>query len=120
MRDSDYKPYHHLDDGKPRVDLLQFRALLEVAKVMTWAEQKYGERNWEHHAKKWTWGQLFGSAGRHLFYWIAGENNDPQSGLNHLAHAAWNVLSLLELVLAGVGLDNRMLNLKETEDGEAA
>lgn len=107
------KPYHHLDDGKPRTDLLQYNALLAVAMVNTAAVPKYGERNWEHHADRWSWGQLFGSAMRHAWKWIAGEDFDAESKQHHLAHAAWNILTLLELVLAGRGHDNRMLIRKK-------
>lgn len=99
-------PYHR-EAGKPRVDLLQFGALLEVAKVAAFGAKKYGERNWEKHANEWSWGALAASALRHLFAWLLHENNDQESGLSHLAHAAWNVLTLLELVIRKFGKDDR-------------
>jgi hypothetical protein len=34
---------------------------------------------------------------RHLLAQAAGEINDPESGLPHAAHAAWNALAVLEL-----------------------
>lgn len=103
------EPVFHLDEGKPRVDLLQFNALREVGKVAAFGAKKYGERNWEECADRWDWGKLIGSALRHTWAWITGEDNDPESGINHLAHGAWNVLTVLELVLAGRGKDNRMV-----------
>jgi len=103
------EPIYHLDQGKPRTDLLQFRALLAVAGVADYGVRKYGERNWEEHAERWEWGKLFGSAMRHAWSWMLREDLDPESGHHHLAHAAWNLLALLELVLAGRGRDDRAL-----------
>lgn len=101
------EPVIHLDAGKPRLDLLQWRALREVAAVAEYGVRKYGERNWELHAERWRWGQILGSTFRHLSAWAVREDRDPESGLHHLAHAAWNAMTLLELVLANRGADDR-------------
>lgn len=97
----------HLEAGKPRVDLLHWTALLGVAEVAAWGVAKYGERNWEEHAASWHWGQLLGSALRHIFYWAMREDLDPESGKPHLAHAVWNLCTLLELTSRGSGVDDR-------------
>lgn len=34
---------------------------------------------------------------RHVLAYAGGELVDPESGLSHLAHAAWNALAILEL-----------------------
>lgn len=97
----------HLDAGKPRFDLLQWRALRDVAAVAEYGCRKYGDRNWEECADRWAWGQLLGSTFRHLSAWALREDLDAESGLPHLAHAAWNALTILELSIAGRGKDDR-------------
>lgn len=98
------------DQGKSRIELLPFDALEEVAQVMTFGATKYGDRNWELGFK---WTRLIGSTLRHLFAWSRGEDKDPESGLNHMAHAACNVLFLLTFVVRGVGDDDRAKAKKE-------
>lgn len=63
-----------------------------------------GARNWE---KGFKWSRLFGSTLRHLFAWYRGETIDPESGLNHLSHAACNIIFLLEFSHTGAGEDDR-------------
>jgi hypothetical protein len=92
------------DDGKPRMDLLPFDAVLAVAKVLTFGANKYAARNWE---KGLDWGRLHGAALRHLAAWGNGENTDAESGLSHLAHAACCCLMLLASELRGIGSDSR-------------
>lgn len=43
----------------------------------------------------------------HAWAFWAGENNDPESGLPHMAHAAWNALALVEYLLRTIGKDDR-------------
>ncbi len=44
---------------------------------------------------------------RHLIAWISGESYDKESGINHLAHAAANLMMLLEYQNRGTGEDDR-------------
>lgn len=92
------------DEGKPRLDLVPFDALLEVGRALEYGERKYAARNWE---KGMAWGRLTGAAMRHLSRWMVGENRDPESGLHHLAHFACCALMLLALVLRKHGWDDR-------------
>lgn len=80
------------NEGKVRFDLVPPDALWELAKVYTFGARKYRDRNWE---KGMSWGICFAAAMRHLWKWWRGERNDPESGIHHLAHAAWNCLSAL-------------------------
>lgn len=95
------------DMGKPRWDLMPPQALNEVAKVFTYGVEKYAPRNWEAGMD---WGRLFAAAQRHLWAFWDGEDYDAESGLPHLAHAAWNVLALLTYQLKGVGTDDRSMS----------
>lgn len=92
------------DEGKPRTDLLPFKALTEVSKVLALGANQYGEWNW---ARGMNWSRLLGAALRHLFAWGGKENIDPDSGLSHIAHAATCCLFLLEYELRQQGKDNR-------------
>ena len=83
------------DDGKPRWDLLPFRATAYVVDVLTYGAEKYAPENWRK-VDGWRW-RYFAAALRHLVAWWRGQKTDPKSGLPHLAHAACCVLFLLEL-----------------------
>lgn len=91
-------PGAKLDQGKMKAHLLQdfARALWAVGEVGTFGAAKYSEGGWQHADN--------GVDRYHaafLRHWMkAGyEDLDPDSGLCHLAHAAWNLLATLELSL---------------------
>ncbi len=92
------------DSQKPRMDLLPRAGIEEIAKVLEVGAKKYGDRNW---AKGMDWGRLYAATLRHVFASLDKEDKDPESGLDHLAHAACNLLFLLEYKKKGLGNDNR-------------
>lgn len=98
------------DLDKPRWDLFQWGAAEEVVRVSTYGAKKYDDWNW---AKGMRWGRCFSAALRHLCKWVTGESIDPESGLSHLAHAAWNILSLLDFELNKTGEDDRHIWVKK-------
>lgn len=87
------------DDDKARYDLLPPDALYEVVRVYTFGAGKYGDRNWETGIK---WGRVFAAICRHLFSWWGGERCDHETGISHLAHAAWGCLTLQAYILRGM------------------
>lgn len=87
------------DDGKARFDLLPPDALWEVVRVYTVGAGKYGDRNWEQGIR---YGRVFAAICRHAFSWWRGERADQETGIHHLAHAAWNCLALLAYELRGM------------------
>ena len=93
------------DTEKNRLDLLPVRPLLDVGKVLTFGAKKYEARNWE---KGLAWSRPYAAALRHLFAWWSGETYDPETGLNHLAHAACNILFLLEFSKTHEEMDDRV------------
>lgn len=101
------------DAGKARVSLIVSKALLEVAKVGTMGAEKYGDYNYRKGMK---WSRLADAALRHFFSYLSGERIDPESGLSHLAHVAWNILAMLEYELDGVGEDDLWKGYKKDED----
>lgn len=81
------------DAGKPRMSLLPTRGLFAISKVLGFGAEKYGAHNWQlvdNAPERYADALL-----RHVFAWTGGETNDPESGLNHLAHAGCCILFLL-------------------------
>ncbi len=92
------------DGGKPRTDLLDTYALLEVAKVLEFGARKYAPWNW---AKGIEFSRLQGATLRHLLAFQGGEDIDPESGLPHLAHAMCCLMFLLSMTQRHPELDDR-------------
>ena len=92
------------DAGKPRMDLLPFESLEEVAKVYTMGAVKYGDHNWR---KGMQWSRVFAAILRHLFAYWMGEDVDKESGLSHVAHACWGCLTLISYAKTNTGTDDR-------------
>lgn len=87
------------DTDKLPLYLLPFDALEDVARVLLFGANKYGERNWEQGMKR---SRLIGAGLRHIFKWCMGEKVDPETGLSHIAHAACNMLFLLAYEKRGI------------------
>jgi len=83
------------DSDKPQMNLLPPLALEEVAQILTFGAKKYGSHNWRGGMK---WSRLTAATLRHLFAFIRGEDLDPESGRSHIAHAACNLMFLLEFI----------------------
>jgi len=89
-----------LDAGKNRLGLVMCgfaRALQEVGKVGTYGAGKYTDNGWievPDGERRYTDAML-----RHLMREAAGEDRDPDTGLRHAAHTAWNALARLDLAL---------------------
>jgi hypothetical protein len=90
-----------------RMDLIPFDALWQIALVYGAGAAKYAERNWE---SGYDWSKSFGALQRHLALFWAGEDNDPETGLPHLAHAGWHCLALMAFSARELGSDDRTLD----------
>jgi hypothetical protein len=90
---------------KPEVfSLLPWRSLGKVARVFGFGAGKYEPHNWR---KGYAWSLSTDAAFRHLAAFQEGEDLDPESGLPHLAHAAFHLLALLEFMDTHPELDDR-------------
>jgi hypothetical protein len=81
------------DGGKPQWSLMPWDALTEVVDVLTYGAKKYSPDNWKivPNAR-----QRYIDAGfRHFTAYAAGEKNDSETDMNHLAHAMCCMLFLL-------------------------
>ena len=83
-----------LDSGKLRYDLLPFKSLQEVVKVLGYGATKYGDGNWRQLDKLDQ--RFFAASMRHLMAYALEEDVDPESGLPHLAHAICSLMFMLE------------------------
>ena len=92
------------DGGKPRFDLIPTVPLETLAKIYTMGAEKYADRNWE---KGIQYSRIYAAVMMHLNKYWSSENVDPESGLPHLAHAAWGLLALLEFDVTHPELDDR-------------
>lgn len=92
------------DEGKLRFDLLPPHALEKLVEVYTYGARKYADRNWE---KGMAWSRTFGAIMRHAWKFWKGEDYDKESGLHHMAHAAFNCLALVEYTKTKPEFDNR-------------
>lgn len=86
-------------DGSP------WRGLVEVARVLDFGAKKYAPRNWE---KGLPHSRTFAAAQRHFCARAAGEIEDAETGLDHFAHAACELMFALAFeVRARTDLDDR-------------
>ena len=82
------------DGGKLQYGLLPSHALKAIVEILTFGADKYEPNNWVYvpDAER----RYFDAAQRHLWAWKEGEQNDPESGKNHLAHALCCLMFLYE------------------------
>lgn len=81
------------DSEKDRWELLPVNGVRQIVKVLTFGAKKYGAENWrlvDNHRRRY-----YAAAMRHLTAWYEGEENDPETGFSHLAHAGCCILFLL-------------------------
>lgn len=85
------------DTNKADWSMMPWDSVEEILKVLEFGKQKYSAWNWSQ-GEGFKYSRVFNSLLRHLFAWFRGEDNDPESGLSHLAHAGCNVLFLIYFV----------------------
>lgn len=73
------------------------RALEQVCRVGTFGAKKYSDNGWTQVSDGIN--RYTDALYRHLLTEAKGEQDDPESGIRHAAHAAWNAIARLELML---------------------
>lgn len=99
-----HAPGAKLDAGKRRPALVLkgfSRALMRVADVGTYGAIKYSDNGWQD--VKDGENRYEDAAMRHWLKAAAGEEIDPDTGIEHAAHEAWNKLAKLEFLLRRKG-----------------
>lgn len=89
-----------------RYDLLPVEPLRQIALVFGYGAEKYDDNNWR---KGYPWSWSYAAMQRHLNQFWAGENEDKESHLPHLAHAAFHCLALLEYMTQHPEMDDRWM-----------
>ena len=92
------------DQDKPDLSLVPYAFLVEVAKALMYGEKKYGRYNFE---KGFPVHRLLSATLRHIWAYVNGEDNDPESGLSHIAHAGASLAMLVRCLELGTATDTR-------------
>lgn len=87
-----------------RFDLIPPEALSELAVMYGKGAEKYAGRNWE---KGYAYCLSFGAMLRHSYRWFRGEDNDPETGVHHMAAVAFHAFALMTFQARKVGTDDR-------------
>ncbi len=96
-----------LDQGKAPISLINRDALEQEAMVMAFGAKKYAAHNWR---KGIAASRLLDAALRHILAYADGENNDPETGLSHLAHARCCLAFQISLEKTHPHLDDRYVS----------
>ncbi len=96
------------DSAKLAMHLLPVDPINDIVKTLEFGAKKYSPNAWREGI---AWTRIMDAAERHISKWKKGIDNDAESGLNHLAHAACNLLFLLEYARTSTKLDNRFSTL---------
>jgi hypothetical protein len=105
VRERKDEPGKTYDAGKLRFDLIPPEWESALAAVLTKGAEKYADRNWE---KGLSWSRRYASVRRHLNAFWAGEDLDKETGLPHLAQAAWGCLAILTFMTTHKEFDDRI------------
>ncbi len=92
------------DDGKPPIHLVDKEIIIELAKVLGYGANKYTANNWRSGL---SFSRYYSACMRHLLSWNSGKDNDEESKLNHISHAATNLMFLINLMKNKPELDDR-------------
>lgn len=92
------------DNNKPRIHLITKDAIFAIADVLTWGANKYGTYNFQEGI---AYTRLIDAAIRHLLKFSDGEDIDPESQKNHVAHAGANIAMLLWMIANKSEYDDR-------------
>jgi hypothetical protein len=87
-----------------RIHALPWEALAELGRVYAFGEAKYEDYNFR---KGYAWSLSFDALQRHLWSFWSREDDDDESQLHHMAHAAWHCFTLLLFSIKGRGKDDR-------------
>lgn len=100
------------DSDKPKIHLVVPKFITDIAHVLGFGAAKYGENNWRKDAHETQHSRTYSSIQRHLNAYWSGEDVDPESGLSHLAHAATQIMILMNHIEQHPEMDDRYVDSK--------
>ena len=86
-----------------RFSLIPREFLWELACHYGRGARKYADRNWE---RGYSWYLSQDAMERHFNQWLMGEDNDEETGTNHLICAIWHLVALYVFQMRGLGTDD--------------
>lgn len=109
LHDEEKRATDYATGGQKGVKLTQVGALdpvalIELGRVAGMGANKYSAFN---YLQGFDWAHAYNAMQRHANLFWSGEDRDAESGLPHIAHAAWMALALLSFYLRGIGTDSR-------------
>lgn len=105
-------PKKAMGDLKPSVHFVPMEVMLSVAKVMELGAKKYGRMNWRKQPIQAS--TYYSAMFRHMVAWFEGEDNDPESGQPHLAHAICCAMLVMDSQKLGILKDDRKVSEVKT------
>lgn len=101
------------DSDKPRMDLIRPEFTLALGEALAYGAKKYEEPRGDipNYLKGdgFNYSTIIGSLERHIAAFKSGQDLDEESGLNHLAHAAINLMFLHTYTISDKGVDDRYI-----------
>jgi hypothetical protein len=98
-------PGNKFDVAKPAMGLLPRYALEQMALVLAYGEAKYGRHNWREGIEVQ---RSINAALRHIYAANESEDNDPESGFPHLAHALCCLMFAMTTIEEQPQFDDRL------------
>jgi hypothetical protein len=83
------------NDGKLQWSLVDFESLEPMVKVLEFGAKKYAPENWRKGLETT---KIIESMLRHTFALLRGEDNDPESGIEHVGHIQCNAMFLAKML----------------------
>lgn len=96
------------DATKVRLDLLPIEPMMQIANVFGFGAKKYFANSYRQ-GETVVWSRTYGSIMRHMMAFWSGEDKDPESGLDHLAHAGTQLFILMEHTAHNKNKDDRFV-----------
>lgn len=93
-----------METHKPKLSMITRVGLDQLARVYEMGANKYTRDGWRSGLP---WTAVADAALRHIYAFLDGEDLDEESGLPHMAHAAWNCLTLVDFMLTHPEYDDR-------------
>ena len=88
LRDN-FKQALRYNEGKLQWSMIDYKSLEGMVRVLEMGARKYSKDNWKLGMPVT---QVCESLMRHLFAYMSGEDKDPESGENHMAHVLVNAM----------------------------
>lgn len=122
LHDEEVRVTDHATGGQKgakatRLGAIDPLALVVLGRVAGMGAAKYAAFN---YLRGYDWDLSYDALQRHAMLFWSGETNDPESGLNHMAHVAWMALSLVSFSERELGNDTRYVQARRVESPYAA